>query len=428
MNKLIVLAGCLLFTGIATAQINAQAPISGYQQLSPEANINRLDSLMQDYHDRHYDFCTDLSNLNKHGFQETDVPKYSGDVIEYRLSLLESPIPLEYNSYVQPYIDLYAVRKRKLTANILGNSKYYFPMFEQVLDQQGLPLEFKYLSVIESALNPNAVSWCGATGLWQFMYGTGLMYGLKINQQVDERKDPYKATLAACQYFKDMYAMYHDWLLVIAAYNCGAGNVNRAIKRSGGRTTFWEIQRFLPVETRGYVPAFIAAAYVMNYASEHNIFPNESQLNYMTDTVHVEQRVSFAELSSALQLPIEELQRLNPSYKWHITPYAGNSTALINLPHHKVIAYTDLKGNLWNSYNQPRVGSYETPQPQTPVKPIHYPKQSAYYKRQYRVKQGDGLYLIAKNFNCSINDLKRWNKLSSNAIYPGQMLYVFQKS
>lgn len=437
-----LLATTALFTAVVSIA-DAQAPIRTPQQEENDIAMNRLDSAMGAYLDKHYSMKDDIEKVNIYGFESNTIPQYPDDVIKYRLSLLESPIPMDYNQYVKGFIDLYAVRKKKLTEHILTWSSYYFPIFEQILDQQGLPLEFKYLAVIESALNPNAVSWCGATGLWQFMYGTGLLYGLKINQFVDERKDPLKATLAACQYFKDMYAKYGDWLLVIAAYNCGPGNVSRAIRMSGGKKNFWQIMPYLPQETRGYVPAFIAAAYVMNYHQEHNIFPNPElqAVNYATDTVHVDSKVSFSQLSQSLGIDPDELKILNPSYKLGMIPYPVNQkNHVIRLPYRKAISFTDLKENIYASelqgypsIRQSQVPSepvvqpaaaadpMTTPEKQT-LKDIHTPKKIAI---KYYVKRGEALGTIAGKYQVTVNQVKSWNGLRSNLIHPGQSLTIW---
>jgi membrane-bound lytic murein transglycosylase D len=229
-------------------------------------------------------------DLNIYGFESDEIPVYSDQDIKNRLSLLESEIPLDYNEQVRPYIDLYTVRKRKLLAKVLTLSKLYFPTIEEIFDREGIPLEMKYLAVIESALNHAATSPVGAAGMWQFMAPTGHMYGLKTTNNLDERRDFIKSTEASVKYFKNSYRVYGDWLLVIASYNCGVGNVNKAIRKSGGKRNFWAIMPYLPRETRGYVPAFIAAAYAMNYASEHNIYPADLELNYHTDTIQVDNR------------------------------------------------------------------------------------------------------------------------------------------
>ena len=242
---------------------------------------------------------------------------------------------------------MYSVRRREQVAYMLTLGDYYFPLFEEMLDRHGLPLELKYLPVIESALNPVAVSRMGATGLWQFMLKTGQGYGLEVNSLVDERRDPYKSTEAAVRYLKDLYSIYGDWNLVIAAYNCGPGNVNKAIARSGGKQDYWEIYYRLPRETRGYVPAFIAANYIMNYYAEHNICPMKPNDFQALDTVHVNQEIHFGQIAEILDIPVNELQRLNPQFKRDIVPGNYKPYALV-LPTKKMIAFIDKKDEILN--------------------------------------------------------------------------------
>lgn len=347
-------------------------------------------------------------------------PHYSEQVYRQRISKINSPVPLTYNDQVSRYIDLYAYRKRDLTSRVMGLSELYFPLFEEVLDREGLPLELKYLAIVESALNPTAVSRVGATGLWQFMYNTGKIYGLKINSYYDERRDPVRSTEAACQYFKDMYEIYGDWLLVIAAYNCGAGNVNKAIRRSGGKTDFWEISHYLPRETRGYVPAFVAVCYVMHYSAEHFIFPVEPSYNYFeVDTVSVPAGITLTRISEAIDLPYDVLEYLNPVYKRGMIP-AVEKEAYLRLPVMKISDYIDAERNLF----APLVAESEHGDSLTvDDRPFTYE-----YKRvkdRYYIRSGDNLSVIAARNGCSVADLKKWNGLKSNNIYPGRTLAIY---
>lgn len=361
------------------------------------------------------------------------VPSFSHEVYSERIAGIHSPIPLSYNRYVKEFIDLYAVRKRGLTQRAMGLSNLYFPLFEEVLDREGLPLEFKYLSIVESALNPIAVSRVGATGIWQFMYNTGLMYNLKVNSYTDERRDPVKATAAACQYFKDMYAIYNDWLLVIAAYNCGAGNVNKAIRRSGGKTNFWEIMQYLPAETRGYVPAFIAVTYVMNYSREHNLYPVTPAYSYFeVDTVVVNRPVSFDVLARALDLPRDVISYLNPVYKRGLIPDVG-ANYVLRLPTNKMSLFIA---------SQEQVFAQSAPAAR-PVFPaykgtadredggvtassdgVRYEIVTKRVKKTHVVRRGENLSAVAGKYDMTSAEIKKMNRLKSTRLQTGQRLLV----
>ncbi|MBJ7428365.1 MAG: transglycosylase SLT domain-containing protein, partial [Bacteroidia bacterium] len=354
-------------------------------------------------------------DLNIYGFEENEVPVYSNEDIKTRLSLLESEIPLDYNEQVRPYIDLYTVRKRKLLAKVLTLSKLYFPTIEEIFDREGIPLEMKYLAVIESALNHAATSPVGAAGMWQFMAPTGHMYGLKTTNNLDERRDFIKSTEASVKYFKNSYRVYGDWLLVIASYNCGVGNVNKAIRKSGGKRNFWAIMPYLPRETRGYVPAFIAAAYAMNYASEHNIYPAELELNFHTDTIQVDNRYSLDQLSMALDIPLVELKTLNPSLKRGYIPFTGSKITL-TLPYNKIIKFSAINNleNL-NLADEQLVALANSKQK---VKEV---PETVFYK----VKKGDLLASIANQYDVTVKQLKKWNRLKSSKVKKGQRLKIY---
>ena len=245
---------------------------------------------------------------NKYKFTPDSVPRYEDFVYESRLAKLDavSPFDLIYNPHVKGFIELYAVRKRELVSRMMGLSQLYYPMFEEVFDKHNIPLELKHLAVIESALNPNARSRCGATGLWQFMYPTGKMYGLNVSSYIDERSDVYKATEAAAEYLKSLYNMFGDWQMVLAAYNAGPGTISKAIRRSGGKKTYWEIRPFLPLETQAYVPAFIAANYVMNFPVEHNIYASTPRKTYFeVDTAILKEPMTFGQISAALDISMD---------------------------------------------------------------------------------------------------------------------------
>jgi len=354
-------------------------------------------------------------DLNIYGFEENEVPVYSNEDIKSRLSLLETEIPLDYNDQVRPYIDLYTVRKRKLLSKVLTLSKLYFPTIEEIFDREGIPLEMKYLAVIESALNHAATSPVGAAGMWQFMAPTGNMYGLKTTNNLDERRDFIKSTEASVKYFKNSYRVYGDWLLVIASYNCGMGNVNKAIRKSGGKRSFWEIMPYLPRETRGYVPAFIAANYAMNYASEHNIYPAELDLNYHTDTVQVDNRYSLEQLSMALDIPVAEIKLLNPSLRRGYIPFTANKVSL-TLPYNKIIKFASVNNleNL-NLADEQLMALANSKVKETKVAD----------KIFYRVRKGDLLASIANEYNVTVKQLKKWNRIKGAKLKKGQRLKIF---
>ncbi|HTF05382.1 MAG TPA: lytic transglycosylase domain-containing protein, partial [Bacteroidia bacterium] len=273
---------------------------------------------------------------NVFGFAPDSVPHPSKEVVQQRLNMLDaqSPFDMAYTEEVQPYLDLYAYKRRTLVERMLGLSQLYYPIFEEQLDRYNLPLELKHLAVIESALNPSATSSAGARGLWQFMYATGKMYDLEITSYVDERCDPYKSTVAACQFLQYLYNIYGDWQIVLAAYNAGPGNINKAIRKAGGgKKTYWEIRPFLPRETQAYVPAFIAASYIMTYHQEHNLYAIAPRATfYDVDSVNVKQQLNFSQVEAVLGTPYDELVFLNPMYKLGVIPVSVGEPYHIVLP------------------------------------------------------------------------------------------------
>lgn len=348
------------------------------------------------------------------------------DVFIDRLQAMMSPIPMVYNDQVRKFIELYVVRRRDLVQRMLSLKEYYFPIFESVLEEHGMPQELKYMSVIESALNPNALSRVGASGLWQFMLYTGKRYGLEVTSYVDERRDPVKASEAAAVFLQDLYGMYGDWHLAIAAYNCGPGNVNRAIARSGGQKDFWKIYYNLPRETRGYVPAFIAAAYAMTYASEHHIYAGETGVPPTSDTVMVYQPLHFNQVASVIGVPTETIRQLNPQYKHDVVPAQDGKTYSLALPVDATFSFAAYEDSI---YARDR----KTYFPDNRIAKISEAKGYAYAGRTpdgkvkliYTVKKGDVPGGIARKFGVRVADLNYWNNIRRNMIRDGQKLVIY---
>lgn len=307
----------------------------------PKSLTYPLDSLLNDWQVKNFidqqKECS-TSPLN---------PSFPDSIYINRLQRIPAVMELPYNDIVRKFIDLYTCRMRNQVSFMLSAANFYIPIFEEALDAYDLPLELKYLPVIESSLNPKAISRVGAAGLWQFMVFTGKQYGLEINSLVDERRDPIKATWAAARYLKDLYNIYHDWNLVIAAYNCGPNNINKAVRRSGGKTDYWAIYNYLPRETRGYVPAFIAANYVMTYYCNHNICPMETNIPISTDTIQIDKEVHFDQIAAVLNIDKKEIRSLNPQYKLDIIP--GNShTYTLKLPQSDISRFIDNKDSIYS--------------------------------------------------------------------------------
>ncbi|MBL7137298.1 MAG: LysM peptidoglycan-binding domain-containing protein [Bacteroidales bacterium] len=347
---------------------------------------------------------------------------FPDSVVRDRILAMNDQTPFEYiyNNHVKQFIELYAYKKRALTGRILGLAELYFPLFEEQLDIRNMPLELKYLAVIESALNPTANSRAGAKGLWQFMYGTGKVYGLKVTSLVDDRFDPYKSTIAACEHLQDLYDIYGNWSLALAAYNSGAGNVNKAIRRSGGHKNFWVIYPYLPRETRSYVPAFIAASYVMMYADEYNIGSVEpTVLHYEIDTVTIRDILTFDQISEMMGIAKDEIAFLNPAYKQGIIPAAAENPYFLRLRKKDV-------GNFIT--NEANIYAFKTKQAlerDSLEKIVEESKRATQY---YIVKSGDNLGLIASRHNMTVSQLKSMNNLRSNTIHPRQRLIVYNGS
>lgn len=403
----------------------------------PEALTNEYDSLLNNYNSKTYLHVSPDCNM-------PDVnPVYSKDVYKERLSRIPSVIELPYNDVVQKFIDRYSSHLRRSVSIMLGAQNFYMPVFEEALESYGLPLELKYLPVIESALNPNAVSRVGATGLWQFMLTTGKHYGLEVNSLVDERRDPVRASYAAAHYLRDLYRIFGDWNLVIAAYNCGPETINKAIHRSKGERDYWQIYPYLPKETRGYVPAFIAANYIMTYYCEHNICPMQADLPSKTDTVVVNRDVHFEQVASVLGIDVEQVKQLNPQYRRNVVNGSTKPSAL-RLPSSLIGSFIDNEDSIY-AYRPDELLTKRTEVAVNDDVPS-YSRHS--YSRSCRsgksaqrgksgkkrnkrernqnvtIRQGDTLSEIARRNGTTVSKLKKLNKISGSNIRAGKKLRV----
>lgn len=351
------------------------------------------------------------------------------DLLKERLQIMnqKSPFNIEYNEGLEKTIKSYLKYRRKSFGRLMALSDYYFPLFEEAFAKQNVPLEIKYLAVVESALNPKAVSKMGATGLWQFMYHTGKQYNLKIDSYIDERSDPLKSSQAAADYMAKMYKIFGDWDLVLASYNSGPGNVSKAIRRSGGKQSYWEIKKHLPKETQGYVPAFLATMYLYEFRKEHGIVPQEAVVQHFeTDTVQIRQKMSFQDVADLLDVPQKQIELLNPSYKLKIIPYYENEPHFLRLPLDKIAVFTA---------NEPKIYAYldnknnpEFKNQRTAIAEAEIKTNTNGSIRYYKIKSGDNLGAIADKFDVSIVELKSWNKLNSNLIAAGATLKLYKES
>jgi len=396
----------------------------------PEAMTYDLDSLLNLYMSKTY-----LSDDNDCQMKDVN-PVFTTEEYIEKLSKLPTVIEMPHNEVVQKFIDRYSGRLRHSVSYMLGASNFYMPVFEEALDTYGLPLELKYLPVIESALNPKAVSRVGATGLWQFMLSTAKVYGLKINTLVDERRDPVKASYAAAHYLSDLYKVFGNWHLVIAAYNCGPDQINKAIHRANGEKDYWKIYPYLPKETRGYVPAFIAANYIMNYYCDHNICPMTTRLPAKTDTVMVSRDVHFEQVAAVTGIDIDQLRSINPEYRHDIVP--GKSEMMsIRLPQSEVGKFIDNEDSIYNYKVDLLLTKRETVEVNDDV-PTYtsskkkYSRKSARRNRRGRsrggrsvtIRSGETLSEIARKHGTTVKKLKRLNGIKGNNIRAGKKLKI----
>ena len=342
------------------------------------------------------------------------------ELLKERLRLINqtTPFNLAFNPALERVINNYLKYRKKYYPALMARAKYFFPMFEQYLDQYDIPLEMKYLAIVESSLRPQIKSRVGATGLWQFMYGTGKQYKLAVNSYVDERQDPVKSTIAACKYLTFLHGLFNDWDLALAAYNSGPGNVLKAIKRSGGYRNYWNIRPFLPRETAGYVPAFYATMYIFKYADELGLQPETPKIyDFQTDTIQVKRTISFDQISEKIDVNSEMLSFLNPQYKIDVIPYIKKKLFTVRLPRNKVIDFLEKEQEI-----------YALAQSEDSLREKPLPKYFEMDKRiRYKVRSGDYLGKIAIKFGVRVKDIKRWNNMRSSNLRAGQRLYIYPR-
>lgn len=383
-------------------------------ELPEGMQTQEIDSLLLDWQTRNYLFFDESCETTGQN------PVFDAQTYAYRLSRLPNVIDMPYNNVVQKYIDLYSGRLRNSVAVLLGASNFYNPIFEEALESYQIPLELKYLPIIESALNPTAVSRAGAVGLWQFMIGTGKQYGLEVTSLIDERRDPIKASYAAARYLHDLYGIFGDWTLVIASYNCGPNNVTKAIKRAGGIKDYWKIYPYLPAETRGYVPAFIAANYIMNYYCDHNICPVNTKLPQGTDTIQVNRNVRMERITELCNISSDELRVLNPQYRTTLIPGATHVCTL-RMPTAAINAFIEAGDSIYVPQAEVQT-TVEIPVADGPKK-----KSKGRGRRggsYATVRRGDTLGAIAQRNHTTVANLRRLNGIKGNKVLAGQRIRV----
>ena len=365
------------------------------------------------------EFTTDTNLLNVKKWDKGVIPTFDNAhyAEAFKKMDAESPFNLVYNEPVKAYIDAYLVKNRQKVSRMLGLAELYYPMFEEMLDRYDLPLELKHLAIVESALNPTARSRSGAVGLWQFMYRTGKIYNLNSTSYLDDRRDPYLATQAACEYLRFLYDMFGDWQLVLAAYNGGPGNLLKAIRRAGGKRDYWEVRPFLRRETQGYVPAFFAVNYAMNYAAENNIYPVKPKFfSYQLDTVVVKKYTNLRTLASVLQIPFGEVQFLNPRFRQNVIPQTKEGLPLI-LPVEKIGIFLSNQESIYE-LDKPKVNDAYANQGEI-MKDV---------RRVHKVRRGETLGGIAARYRVRVSDLRDWNGIGGNLIREGQNLVYYSRT
>jgi membrane-bound lytic murein transglycosylase D len=391
----------------AASVLSVRDTITDPNVVYPESFEADTHKMMQNWYLQNY------TELDRDVDNRPDKPTTDDEYIQ-RLKTMPTVIEMPFNGVVKNYIELYTQRRRSLVERMLGMSTYYMPIFEQALEIEGVPLELKYLPIIESALDPNAVSRAGATGLWQFMLQTARGLGLEINSLVDERRDPIKSSQMAAKYLRQLYDMYNDWSLAIAAYNCGPGNVNKALRRAGeGKKDFWDIYPYLPAETRGYVPGFIGANYVMNYFDRHNISPALAKRPIVTDTIHVTKRVHFQQIADVLNIPIDEIRILNPQYRQDIIPGDIKPYALV-LPSQQVLSYVISEDSIV-AHNAALYAHRDVVEPADPSQRVGGEGEYVVTEvvKYHKVRKGDTFANIAKRYGVTASSIKRVNGIKS---------------
>ena len=413
MKKLAICLFTLLSTSVTFAQqrvesITIKGNTGENQEIQlPEGMLSETDSLYLDWVSKHYITPTGNCTMGKAN------PNLSDSVYISRLQRIPAIIEMPYNDIVRKFIDMYAVRLREKVSFMLSANNFYMPIFEEALDLYNLPLELRYLPVIESALNPMATSRQGAVGLWQFMLRTGKAYGLEVNTLVDERRDPLKSTRAAARYLKDLFDIYHDWNLVLAAYNCGPGTINKAIRRAGGATDFWSIYNFLPKETRGYVPAFIAANYIMTYYCEHDISPMAMQMPEGSDTIHITKSLNLNQVAEVCKINIDQLRALNPEFRKDIIPESEIAYAL-RLPNNKMSCFLENEDSIYSYKPQVYQNRRKTVEVNTPKSAVRY----------HKIRNGETLGGIAAKYHVSVKQLRRLNGIKGSNIRAGKSIRI----
>ena len=381
---------------------------------------------------------SDISSLNIDSEVSYDL---SSEVLKKRLAKMDakSPFNIEYNPALENTIKSFLKNRTKAFERLMAVSEYYFPMFEEHLAKYNIPLELKYLAIVESALNPKAKSRVGASGLWQFMYPTGKQYNLEVNSYVDERHDPLKATEAACQYLSHLYEIFGDWSLVLASYNAGPGNVSKAIRRSGGSQNYWNIRKFLPRETANYVPAFLATMYIYEFKKEHGILPKKATLTYFeTDTIMVKKQMSFKHISELLDIPVEQIEFLNPIYKLKVIPFEEDKAHYLRLPKNKMGLFVSNEEKIYaylnylETYKEKTKSEYIASTSKDSIGTGADSTSTAVSKPKFErktqfhtIKSGESLGKIADKYNVSITELKKWNSIKGNTIQAGKKLKIY---